>query len=65
MQQYSSEIHGNYNSFSSRNLIMEKDKELECPEGPGGLIKKLKLNISIIHREPSKFITVFHQEILS
>jgi hypothetical protein len=42
MQQYSSEIHGNYNSFSSRNLIMEKDKELECPEGPGGLIKKLK-----------------------
>jgi hypothetical protein len=25
-----------YNSFSSRDLMMEKGKELECPEGRGG-----------------------------
>ena len=26
----------NYNSFSSRNLIIGKDKELKFPEGRGG-----------------------------
>jgi hypothetical protein len=27
----------NYNSFSSRNLMMEKSNKLKCPEGPGGV----------------------------
>ena len=26
----------NYNSFSPRNLIVEKGNKLKCPEGPGG-----------------------------
>jgi len=41
MQHYPPRTHENYNSFSSRNLIMEKGTELKRPEGPGGC-KELK-----------------------
>ena len=33
---YSLVAHVKYNSISSRNLMMEKNKELEFPEGRGG-----------------------------
>ena len=36
MQQYPPETQENYNRFSSGNLITEKGKELEFPEGAGG-----------------------------
>ena len=35
-QQYPQGIQEKYNSFSSRNPITEKGKELEFPEGAGG-----------------------------
>jgi len=35
-QQYPPGTQKNYNSFSSRNPITEKSKELEYPEGAGG-----------------------------
>ena len=35
-QQYPPGTQENYNSFSSRNPIIEKGKEFECPEGAGG-----------------------------
>lgn len=33
---YSPGTHGKYKSFLSRNLVTEKGKELELPEGRGG-----------------------------
>jgi hypothetical protein len=36
IQQYSPGTQENYNSFSSKNSITKKDKELEYPEGTGG-----------------------------
>jgi hypothetical protein len=36
-QHYPPGTQENYNSFASKNIIMEKGKELEFPEGPGGL----------------------------
>jgi len=37
MQHYPPGTQKNYNNFSSRNLIMGKGKELEFPEGLGGV----------------------------
>jgi hypothetical protein len=36
MQHYPPGTQESYNSFSSRNLIMRKGKDLEFPEGRGG-----------------------------
>jgi hypothetical protein len=50
--------------------MMENSKKLEFPEGQEGVRGNQGFPLldyadnSIIHREPSKFITVFHQEIL-
>jgi hypothetical protein len=37
MQHYPPGTQENYNNFPSRNLMMEKGKESEFPEGRGGL----------------------------